>query len=106
MSVRYTSNMGGYNGMLPQYTIANKVSRQLRHSLQSLTKVVCKVVQLNVVYFNYVKKDAPPPPPLLIQWDITEQFCTQAVMSLFNIGRGWVGVRRKEEVKCSINELK
>ena len=30
MSVRYTSNTTGYNGMLPQYyTIANKVSMQV-----------------------------------------------------------------------------
>ena len=61
MSVRYTSNTAGYNGILPQYTIVNKVSRQLRHSLESETKVVWKVVQLYVVYFNYVQKDGPLP---------------------------------------------
>ena len=89
MCVRYTSNTAGYNSILPQYTTANKVSRQPRHSLQSQTKVVWKVVQLNVVYFSYVQKDGSPPNSMVYNRTVmhtSTYFCLCLTLGMGGVG--------------------
>lgn len=91
MSVRYTSNMAGYNSILPQYTTANKVSRQLRHSLRFQTKSCVEGCTTQCSLFPSVMFKKMVPPPNSMVYNRTVMHTSTYFCLCLTLGMGGVG---------------